>query len=110
MTLGQRAVNMLYVLRDFSPLGITLAMLALPLAVFSVPKGGLPEVSGEHRASLFWLRRLSTTVWLAQKINTYVLYRHIGIIRVANFTSQEVWTAPCKLLQCLSSTHFTDSM
>ncbi len=97
MTRGQRAVNMLYVLRDFSPIGITLAMVALPLAIFSAPQDGFSDAVNEHAISLFWLTRLSIVVWIAQKINTWVLYRHIGLVRVANFQSQEVWTAPCTL-------------
>lgn len=98
MTRGQRAMNMLYVLRDFSPMGITLAMLALPLAIFSAPQDGFADAVNGHATSLFWLTRLAIMVWIAQKLNTWVLYRHIGLVRVANFQSQAVWTAPCMLL------------
>ena len=96
MTPGQRAVNMLYVLRDFSPLGITLAMIALPLAVLSAPQDSFSELINGNAASLSWLRKLALLLWIAQKVNTWVLYQHIGLARVANFHSQEVWTAPCK--------------
>lgn len=98
MTPGQRAVNMLYVLRDFSPLGITLAMIALPLAILSFPHDSFADLIHENATSLLWLRRLAVISWLAQKINTWIVYRHIGLARVANFQSQEVWTAPCTLL------------
>lgn len=96
MTPGQRAVNMLYVLRDFSPLGITLAMIVLPLAVLSAPQDSFTDFITDDATSLSWLRKLALLLWIAQKVNTWVLYQHIGLARVANFHSQEVWTAPCK--------------
>lgn len=105
MTPGQRAVNMLYVLRDFSPLGITLAMIALPLALLSAPQDSFTEFINDNATPLSWLRKLALLVWIAQKLNTWVLYQHIGLARVANFHSQEVWTAPCK-----SSSRATSSL
>lgn len=96
MTPGQRAVNMLYVLRDFSPLGITVAMIALPLAVLSTPQDSFTEFINDNATPLSWLRKLALLGWVAQKFNTWVLYQHIGLARVANFHSQEVWTAPCR--------------
>lgn len=97
MTRGQRAVNMLYVLRDFSPLGITLAMLGLPLAVALFPQDQCTRIAHEYAGSLSVLRTLSVASWASRMINTWLLYRHVGLGRVANFQSQEVWTAPCML-------------
>ena len=93
---------MRYVLRDFSPMAITLTMLALSLAIFFVPQDGVAIAVNGHATSLFWLTRLSIVVWIAQKIETWVLYRHVGLARVANFQSQEVWTAPSMLHSVLN--------
>ncbi|KAL8785049.1 MAG: hypothetical protein Q9195_008809 [Heterodermia aff. obscurata] len=91
MTPGQRAVNMLYVLRDFSPLGITIAMLALPLAILLSP----PKPETNPSSPLPYLKPLATTLFLLQKTTSWLLYRHLGLMRVTNFHAQEVWAAPC---------------
>lgn len=98
MTLEQRAVNMLYVLRDFSPLGITLVMVALSLAVIIFPKDQCAQIAQKYANSLSLLRKLTILSWTARMINTWLMYRNIGFARLANFHSQEIWSAPCKLL------------
>ena len=96
MTPGQRAVSMLYVLRDFSPLGITVAMMALPLAIALFPTDRCAQIIHEYAGSSSLLKKLAITLWTARIVNTWLMYRHIGFGRLANFQSQEIWTAPCE--------------
>lgn len=95
MTWGQRLVHMLYALRDFAPLGTTIAMVALPLAVHRTTKSGSNHVLIEYERDIYWVKSLYILFWVVQKISNWVLYRHIGLVRVANFQSHEIWTAPC---------------
>ena len=96
MTPGQRAVSMLYVLRDFSPLGITIAMVALPLAIALFPSDRCAQITHQHAGSFSLLKKLAITLWTARTINTWLMYGHVGLGRLANFQSQEIWTAPCE--------------
>jgi hypothetical protein len=43
------------------------------------------------------LYRIFGAYFIYQKINDYLLYSHVGIRRVWNFRSNEVWCSPCKL-------------
>ena len=96
MTLSQRTVNMLYALRDYSPLMTSLALILLPIALLPTHPDQLAVISPEHRSSLFWLKLSFVTMFLLQKINSFIMYKHIGLSKVNNFKSHEVWLAPCK--------------
>jgi uncharacterized membrane protein len=96
MTWIQRAVNVLYMLRDYAPVTNILAMILLPIALYPVQAQDSIAISHEHERQLFWLRRLYFVVFAAKKMNTWTVYGHIGLSRVWNFQSNEVWAAPCK--------------
>lgn len=96
MTLSQRTVNMLYALRDYSPLMTSLALILLPIALLPTHPDQLAVISSEHRSNLFWLKLSFVTMFLLHKINSLIMYKHIGLSKVTNFQSHEVWLAPCK--------------
>ena len=105
MTMSQRTVNMLYALRDYSPLMTCLALILLPIALLPTHPDQIAGISTEHRSNLFWLQLSFVTTFLSRKINSLIMYKHIGLSKVANFQSQEVWIAPCKLF---FSIHLSD--
>lgn len=96
MTLSQRTVNMLYALRDYSPLMTSLALMLLPIALLPTRPDQLAVIVSEHRSNLLSLKLSFVTMFLFHKINSLIMYNHIGLSKVTNFQSQEVWIAPCK--------------
>ena len=97
MTWPQRAVNLLYAFRDFAPLTNILALLVLPLALLpSAPTDEFSTISLSRPISLSLLRRLFLLAFVANKVHYFVVYNHVGISRVWNFQSNEIWAAPCK--------------
>lgn len=101
MTLGQRAVNLLYAFRDLAPITNTLALLLLPLALcFPQPSNTTEDFKIHSRR----LRALYLTTFLTNKIYYLIAYRHVGMDRVWNFQSNEIWAAPCKLPVSLPNT------
>lgn len=96
MTTSQRAVNMLYALRDYSPVTTSLALVMLPIALLLTPTDELNIDSPVQRSQLFWIRVSFMVMYLTRQINGFVMYKHVGLSKVANFSSHEVWVAPCK--------------
>ena len=96
-----RAVNLIYIIRDYSPLTTVLAMALLPWVL--IPSTGtdanddiFDAMAIEHRAYLVWAQILFLAAYLSRTFHTYFMYRHVGLSRVANLFSQEFWSAPCK--------------
>ena len=96
MTVLQRIVNMLYALRDYSPLMTSLTLMVLPIALLPTHSDELANISSEHQSNLFWLKLSFVAMFFLHKFNSFIMYNHIGLSKVANFQSQEVWLAPCK--------------
>ena len=75
-----------------------LAMVLLPFVL--IPTKGANDVfhsiAVKHKVHLIWAQRLFLAAHLARTFNGYFMYRHIGLSRVANMHSQELWSAPCK--------------
>ncbi|KAL8743197.1 MAG: hypothetical protein Q9190_004432, partial [Brigantiaea leucoxantha] len=95
MTWSQRAVNMLYVLRDYAPITNMLAMVLLPIAIAPITQSGQSlNIPPEFRSHCDLLWKLFLISLIAQKLNTWILYHHIGISPVLNFQSNEIWAAP----------------
>ena len=98
MTPGQRAVGILYVLRDYSPLTNVAALALLPIVLLPNTSDEITTVaSGQHQQEvLVGLRAIFLLFYIAQKINLLILYHHIGLSRVLNFQSNEIWAVPCR--------------
>jgi hypothetical protein len=94
MTLGQRAVNLLYAFRDLAPMTNTLALILLPLAL-CIPQR--PNTTANFKIQSGRLRALYLATFFTNKIYSFIAYRHVGMNRVWNFQSNEIWAAPCKL-------------
>ena len=98
MRLSVRAVNMIYIIRDYSPILTVLAMIFVPVVL--IPKSDAYDVFTSiiprHRASLYWAQRLFLAVYLTRTFHAYVTYSHVDLSRVANIHGQELWSAPCK--------------
>lgn len=100
-----RAVNMIYIIRDYSPMTTVLAMILLPFVL--IPSTDANDVFDsiviKHQAYLFWAQRLFLAAHLVRTFHGYFVYRHVGLSRVANIHSQELWSAPCKQPSFLTS-------
>lgn len=93
-----RAVNMIYIIRDYSPVTTVLAMALLPLVLIPTTAAGdvFDSIAIEHATYLIWAQRLFLVGHLARTFLGYFMYSHVGLSRVANILSQEWWSAPCK--------------
>ena len=103
MSLPQKVVNLLEVLRDYAPITNILALLVLPLGIHS---RGLREIASPQHAnsrqrSLQVLHYLLLASYVSNKICTAALYHEVGLSHVWNYQSNEVWAAPCKSLSLL---------
>lgn len=97
MDLAQTAVNILYMLRDYAPLALVLALAVLPYELYA------HEVSStlsadlvQHSPVLRVHRALLLIAWFCNKLWYLVFYNHVGLSRVWYFQSNEIWAAPCK--------------
>ena len=93
-----RAVNMIYIIRDYSPITTVLAMALLPFVLIPTTDADdvFNSVAVKHEAYIIWAQRLFLAAHLARTFHGYFMYRHVGLSRVANIHSQEFWSAPCK--------------
>ncbi|KAI4267940.1 MAG: hypothetical protein LQ337_008114, partial [Flavoplaca oasis] len=92
MTLAQRAVNILYMLRDYAPLALVVALALLPnvLRSDSTSSAELPHVV----PSLQIHKYLLLAAWLSNKVCYLAFYHYTGLSRVWYFQSNEIWAAP----------------
>ena len=102
MTIMQRAVNILYAFRDYSPMTSCLALLLLPIAVllrYSTDEDAPLRVSSpgsQHQRLRFWIQALFVAAYISHALNTHFMYRHIGTARMLNFASHQVYASPCR--------------
>ena len=98
MRLSTRAVNLLYIIRDYSVITTVLAMVLLPLVLIPIPGTDdiFDTISAKHEAYLIASWRVFVAAHLARTFHSYFTYRHVGPLRVANIHSQGLWSAPCK--------------
>lgn len=69
-------------------------MVLLPLAFIGILSNEQHNL--RYSSSFSWSRGLFLASFIAQKINDYIVYSHVGLNRLANWRSMEVWCAPCK--------------
>ncbi|KAL8701868.1 MAG: hypothetical protein Q9224_000304 [Gallowayella concinna] len=67
MTALQRAVNMLYALRDYSPVTTSLALILLPVALYPNRPDNFGSPFPENKNYLFWLQILYSLTFLAHR-------------------------------------------
>ncbi|KAI4222731.1 MAG: hypothetical protein L6R36_005935 [Xanthoria steineri] len=95
MDLAQKAVNVLYMLRDYAPVALVLALAVLP---YELSAHNASSTSSADLASLGPAlrvhRALLLLAWFCNKLWYLVFYSHIGLSRVWNFQSNEIWAAP----------------
>ncbi|KAL8889958.1 MAG: hypothetical protein Q9215_002827 [Flavoplaca cf. flavocitrina] len=104
MTLAQRAVNILYMLRDYAPLALVVALALLPYALRSdtITKTSSADHQ-ELEPSLPIHKYLLLATWLSNKVCYLAFYNRIGLSRVWYFQSNEIWAAPYMAYRCLLS-------
>lgn len=102
-----RAVNFLNFIRDYSPILTTSAMFLLPLVLIPTTDGAdvFNSIAVTYKANIKWAQRLFLAAYLARTLLGFFTYRHVGLSRLANFRSQELWTAPCKQSNIPSTLH-----
>ena len=110
MKLSTRAVNMVYIIRDYSPMTIVLAMAFLPLVLFPTSEVDdiFNSIAAKHGILLVITRRLFLAAYLARSFHSYVTYRHIDPSHAENFHSMELWSAPCESISAFSPTPSLD--
>lgn len=97
MKASVKAVNRIYMLRDYSPLTTLLSMLLLPLVLFPTFDANdvWSTVSSQNSPYLPWTQRLFLVSHTALAITTYITYHHVGLSQLSNIHAQDFWTAPC---------------
>ena len=80
-------------LRDYAPMTNVLALILLPMALFPVASDEFDAISSNY--DLFWLRTIFLIAFMAQKINDYIVYGHVGLRGLASYRSMDIWCAPC---------------
>ncbi|KAL8802057.1 MAG: hypothetical protein Q9182_004070 [Xanthomendoza sp. 2 TL-2023] len=103
MTALQRAVNMLYALRDYSPVTTSLALILLPVALYPRRPNNIASSVAGNMNYLFWLQILYTLTFIAHKINTCIMYHNVGLATLQNFESHQIWASPYMALRNLVS-------
>ncbi|KAI4193239.1 MAG: hypothetical protein LQ350_008405 [Teloschistes chrysophthalmus] len=94
MPLSLKAVSIIYALRDHSPLTTSLFLLLLPIALLPSNSATTTIVPSEHVDYLSQIQILYAAVYLAQKLNVYIMYNNVGPVRVQNHESHFVWASP----------------
>ena len=93
-----RVVNLIYLIRDYSPLPTFFAMLVLPFVL--TPTADLHDIfnsiTAKQRILLLWTQTLFFATRLASALRNYLTYRHLDLSLAANLYAQEWWSAPCK--------------
>ena len=96
MTLVQRGVGIFQALREYAPMTTILALIVLPIAIFPTQSDEFATILSQHDPS--WLRTIFLVALILSKSNNIFIYAHIGMQRMANFQSCDIWCAPCKSL------------
>ncbi|KAI4176250.1 MAG: hypothetical protein LQ346_007917, partial [Caloplaca aetnensis] len=97
MDLAQRIVNVLYMLRDYAPIAVVLALVALPYVLHppavlltTSSSADLSDLEGSFQI----LRYLLILSFILNKTCYLIFYHHVGLSRAWNFQSNEIWAAP----------------
>lgn len=99
MDLAQRTVNVLYMFRDYAPIALVMALAVLPYELRPIRVLTTPIVDFSQFDTSFQILRCSLLVSCILNRLCYLLfYYHIGLSRVWNFQSNEVWAAPCEFI------------
>ena len=108
MSVGQRAVAMTMMFREYIPLVNILALVLFPLALCPWRVGDM-AMSLERR-EIHRVQLLFVTMWIAGKVNNAVLYADVGVQGVLNFQSNEIWCIPCQYISSAPrfSAHIND--
>ena len=97
MTWDQRMVNLLYVFRDYAPVTTVFALMTLPLLLYPSRSPDIASKDTPHPYNLVLaVRYLCLAQWVSNKLCYLLIYHHIGLSRVWNFQSNEIWAAPCE--------------
>jgi len=94
LTWAQRGVGILWALREYAPLINVLALVLLPLALLSYQQYDVSSFALTE--STRWTWRSFLLYLFAKKVNNYIMFSHVGLRRVMNFQSLDVWGSPCK--------------
>lgn len=106
MTLPQRLVNLLYAFRDFAPITNVLALMSLPSALLMFEEHDYRSGGLGGQWSLKILQGTFCASFALNKLYHFIAYSYIGMSRMWNFQSNEIWAAPCKFTtEVLLNTH-----
>ena len=73
-------------------------MALLPLALYPTTNTSdlFNSIAVKHEVYLSWAQRVFLATHLARIFHGFFMYWHVGVSRVANIHSQELWSAPCE--------------
>ena len=94
----QRVVGIVQILKEYSSIPRLLAIVLLPIAFFSIRSEDILAQRLTNMGHGLWLRVLFVAVFLSQKLNTYILYSHVGLGALRNMQSNRIWGAFRKIL------------
>lgn len=94
MTLVQRGTAIFQALREYAPVTNILALIILPIAIFPTQSDEFATILSRHDQS--WLRTIFLVAFISSKANNIFVHAHIGMQRLVNFQSCDIWCAPCK--------------
>ena len=89
----QRVIGVVQVLKEYLSVPRLAAILLLPITLFPSQSEdpSTKRLTIQHDRS--WLRLIFLTAYLSQKLNTYVLYNHVGLGALKNMQSNRIWGA-----------------
>lgn len=95
MTWKQRIIYILQTLQEYSPILLFTAMLLLPGALLHQQLYHDQVWANSVEPPL--LKLLFLLTFAISKLNTSILYGHIGVTKVSKLQADGIWSAPCKL-------------
>ena len=91
MTFAQRVIAFLFATANLASMTNVIAVIVLPAAIMPTSDSAMNKVFASDRSRLV-LAFLATTV--ARLVNDFLMYGNIGMQRMENVFSNDIWVAP----------------
>ena len=98
MPWSQRVIGIVQILKEYTSVPRLVAIILLPIAVFASQSEDMATKGSTNQQDRSWLRLLFLSAYLSQKINTHILYSHVGLRALSNMQSNRIWGALRKII------------